>query len=379
MFNITLYSDDLKTKTIKGDISTLTNGTYFYYNNQSFSKWTTDLLSLKYGKRMFSLCYELTNFSSNLPNLIDGTAMFYGSGMLEVFSGNLDNLTCGANMFYQSNLSTFDTKLGSLENAYQMFQQTSLTEFSLPLPKLINGHYAFYNSQSLSSVVSDMPNLIYGLYMFRKCPINHFRGSMPKLVSGYLMFDGAKLDPDSVLVVLDNINDLASLKQKYTDGEIPYVEVDSVNATFSAPFGFTAENNYIMTYANPHPYSYEINSTTIGLITLGLGCSSANVGAFLEEIGYSSISEIEADFREKGWTVYWQYNGPATMSLRDPQPNIFAKLVEVPSIDDADFTSQDGSKFYIIDWYHRTSAENTDYTEFSNMEEAISSFNVLPK
>jgi hypothetical protein len=305
--------------------------------------------------------------------------MFYASGGLTAFNGDLDNLTCGSNMFYQTWLDTFNSKLSSLTNGYQMFYGNNLTEFSIPLPKLSNGHYAFSNNASLTSFTSDIPNLIYGLYMFKSCPIVQFRGSLSKLITGHMMFANAQLDPNSVLIILDTINDVAALKQKYTDGEIPYVEVDSTTITFSADEGFTSSGNYVFTYHNPHPYTFEINAPYVGRLSLGVGCTSANINAFLAEIGYSSLVEIETAFLEKGWTIHWQYNGPATMSLRDPRPSVFTKLVEVPTLEEAEFTSQDGSQFFVIDWYHRSSSPTDDYTKFSSLEEAIETYNVIYK
>ena len=362
MFNITIYSDDLTQKTTDCDLSTLTNGTYFFHNNQTITDWNNDLSSLKHAKRMFSLCYGLEKWDIDLPNLTDGYSMFYGSGALTSFKGNLPSLQCGAYMFYQTCLDTFITQLPSLDNAYYMFHTNNLKEFNIPLPKLANGHYAFTNNASLYSFTSDLPNLVYALYMFKGCSISNFRGSLNSLISGHMMFSNCQLDPDSLLIIIDTINDINALKEKYTSGKIPFVEVDSTTATFSANHGFTADYNYIYTYSNPNPYSFEINNPVIGLITIGLGCSSSNVSDFLAEIGYSSISEIEQEFSNKGWSVSWQYNGPATMSLGDTHPSVFTKLVEVPTLEEADFTSKDGSQFFVIDWYHRSSSSTDDYT-----------------
>lgn len=380
MFNITIYSDDFTKKTNDCDLSTLTNGTYFFYDNQEITEWNKELYSLKYGKRMFSLCYELSRFEIDLPNLIDGTAMFYGSGGLKKFNSNLDNLLCGSNMFYQTWIDTLNTSLTCLENGYQMFYNNNLVDFKNPLPNLSNGHYMFSNNLSLTYFASDMPKLIYGLYMFKGCPLNQFRGILSKLITGHMMFSNCALDATSLLVILNTINDVKSLKEKYTNGNIPFVEVDSTTSTFSNSEGFTADYNYVYTYANPHPYTFEINAPYVGRITIGLYCSSSNVASFLNEIGYNSLEEIESEFAEKGWIVDWQFNGPSTLNIDDDDiQTVWVKLEETENSDVAEYKSKDDSKLYTLNWFHRTSDDSVEgYIEFNSLDDALTYFDVIP-
>ena len=43
------------------------------------------------------------------------------------------------------------------------------------------------------------------------------------------------------------------------------------------------------------------------------------------------------------------------------------------------YTSQDGSKFYNIHWYHDSNTNNEGYDYFESLEEAIGAYGVIPK
>jgi hypothetical protein len=43
-----------------------------------------------------------------------------------------------------------------------------------------------------------------------------------------------------------------------------------------------------------------------------------------------------------------------------------------------DYTSEDDSKFYNLNWFHETTGSTDGYTQFNSLEEAITHFNIKP-
>jgi hypothetical protein len=245
---------------------------------------------------------------------------------LTSFICDLSNLTQATSMFTScSNLSIFAAddngtiiNLESLEIGDEMFGECSkISSFSSDLSSLTSGNYMFVNCSNLTSFTSNLKSLTSGTYMFGGC----------------------KLDASSIKNIIDTIN--------------------------------TVET---------------------GGITFGMGCNNNNTDAnlFAQEVGYSDMTSLLAALQNKGWTVTVQYNGrpSSNYSLRQPESlPVYAKLVEVvlPVNDNEEeispiyeYTSQDGSKFYNLDWFHETTGSTDTYTQFSSLNEAISHFNIKP-
>jgi hypothetical protein len=124
-------------------------------------------------------------------------------------------------------------------------------------------------------------------------------------------------------------------------------------------------------------------------ISVGITNTDAAKQAFAEECNCEDWAELNKEFDDKNWAVVWQFNGEAsTFDLRSPRPStaVFARLEEVimPTEEEIEtpryeYTSQDGSKFYNIHWYHDSNTNNEGYDYFESLEEAISAYGVLPK
>ena len=100
----------------KGDLSSLTNGTY-----------------------MFNNCKYLTSFKGDLSSLTDSSYMFYQCSSLKLFNSDLSSLTNGSSMFYQcSSLTSFNSDLSSLTNGSSMFGGSTTNCSKLDLPSVQN-------------------------------------------------------------------------------------------------------------------------------------------------------------------------------------------------------------------------------------------------
>ena len=60
----------------RGDLSSLTDGSYMFYYCTSLGSFSGDLSSLTDGTLMFDRCKGLTKFTSDLSSLTNGTSMF---------------------------------------------------------------------------------------------------------------------------------------------------------------------------------------------------------------------------------------------------------------------------------------------------------------
>jgi hypothetical protein len=136
-----------------------------------------------------------------------------------------------------------------------------------------------------------------------------------------------------------------------------------------------------------------------GSITIGIGIShtSAEKQAFAEECFCDSWEELQGEFDAKNWVVSFQFNGTSTTySLRQPSTAVYTKLEEVfmPTEEEIEqakrnkvhitkphygYTSQDGTRFYKIHWYHESNTENDDYTLFDSLDAAIEAYGLIPK
>ena len=252
--------------------------------------------------------------------------------ILTEFNSDLSGLTDGSSMFAECvNLTSFTSNLSSLTNSYNMFYYcTNLTSFTSNLSSLTHGSSMFYNCSNLTTFTSNLSSLTNGDYMFDNCTaLTSFSSDLPSLMDGVYMFYDCKLDAPSVKNIIDTIN----------------------------------------TYS--------------GSLTLGIGCNSTteDKDLFAQEIGYADMTSLLAALQAKGWTVSAQYNGrpTTTYSLRRPSEDtlpVFVKLDEDEK--HADYTSEDGSKKYRLNWFHETTGSTEGYTQFASLEEAIEHFNIKP-
>ena len=271
-------------------------------------------------------------WSEGLGDLENGYRMFYICRNLTSFSSDLSSLTNGEDMFRScSSLASFSSNLSSLTNGYQMFYYcTNLTTFSSDLSSLTNGYYMFRGCTNLTTFSSDLSSLTNGYDMFFNCTnLTSFNSDLSNLTDGYCMFWDCKLDAPSIKNIIDTIN----------------------------------------TYSND--------------LLLGMGCNDTteDKDLFAQEIGYADMSSLLRALRNKGWFASAQYNGrpTTTYSLRRPSEDtlpVFAKLEEAEKY--ATHTSEDGSKKYMLNWFHETTGSTEGYTQFNSLEEAIEYFNIKP-
>ena len=125
------------------------------------------------------------------------------------------------------------------------------------------------------------------------------------------------------------------------------------------------------------------NNRSSNKLTLGMGCNNTteDKDLFAQEVGYADMDSLLSDLQAKGWTVETQYNGrpTTTYGLRRPSEDtlpIFAKLEEVE--EHADYTSEDGSKKYRLDWFHETTGSTEGYMQYATIEEVVAHFNIKP-
>lgn len=125
-------------------------------------------------------------------------------------------------------------------------------EINYNMTELVNGDFLFKGCEKLKVFVSDTPSLTTARQMFYKCVnLETFCGVLSMLEDGYGMFGGCKLDEESILNIVDSINEFESL----------------VNETGE-------ERN----------------------ITIGYNSDLIDGGL---------IEEFTAEFNQKGWTVDW--------------------------------------------------------------------------
>lgn len=319
----------------------------------------------------------LSEFNSDLSNLADGRWMFYGCFSLISFASDLSSLTDGLQMF--SNCS-------------------SLTSFTSDLSSLTNGGVMFASCSKLETFSSDLSSLTYGGSMFYRCTnLTSFSSDLPSLTAGNIMFQSCKLDAESVMCIADTIKDITAEKQLYKSSTIPYVTV-SEDGVYSAPRGFMSNGKYVYTYNNPKPYTNTISSSNVGKLTLGINVTNDSstiqqqLEDFAQEAHFDSWEELKQTFVDKGWTVTFQYGGTSTsITLSEDEKfrgvPVYARLIEVTpegeeyteeEKDSAEYCTEDGTKYYNIDWGH----DVTDYDQyqyFGSLLEACGYFGVIPK
>ena len=378
------------------ELRSLIRGYRMFKGCSNLEKFSFDLNSLTNGYEMFNNCSNLVTFIGDLSSLTNGNGMFSGCSNLEPFTPNLSSLTNGESMFKNcSKLTEFTSDLSSLTNGPYMFNNcTNLTAFDSDLSSLVDGNDMFNNCTNLTSFTSDLSSLTEGYRMFYDCSaLTAFTSDLSSLVDGVDMFSGTKLSPQSVMYIAESINDdIIPEKKPYQDGIIPYVTMDTTSFPFkySASKGFMSDGTYVYTYNNLQPFTTSITAANVGKLTIGINVTNDSttiadqLQAFAEEATFDSWADLKQTFVDKGWTVTWQYGGTntsITYNMGDektiPCP-IYAQLVEVEDKDHAEYTNEDGSKFYSIIWGHDVSNYD-DFQQFDSLEDAMTSWNVFPK
>ena len=324
-----MFSGCTALTSFSSDISSLTEGYYMFYNCPNLTSFNGDLSSLTKGDNMFYRCTALTSFNSDLPSLWDGEYMFYGCENLSSWNIDLPNLMNSRAMFSGCSFTTFSSDLSSMTDGSYMFQYCSnLTSVNTDLSNVTNGTWMFYGCIALTAFTLDLSSVTNGTSMFDECrSLTSFSSELSSLTDGKLMFYNCKLDAPSVKNIINTIN------------------------TYSAK------------------------------LTLGMGCDAtvADKDLFAQEVGYADMASLLAALQAKGWTVTAQYNGrpTTTYSMRRPSEDtlpVFVKLEEVE--EHTNYTLEDGSKKYRLNYFHETTGSTDGYTQFNSLEEAIETLNI---
>ena len=319
-FDITLANVTINT------FPNLEDGTCMFKNCSNLTTWICYSNKISTAQSMFEGCGKLSNLNIEFGNIINARGMFSGCSEI-VFETNLipntNNLQLAGGMF---------------RNCPKAFEH-----FNWKLPKVAGANLMFQNCTSLKSFSSDLPSLIDGQQMFEGCTnLSSFSGCLSSLTKANNMFSECKLDANSILYIIDSINDLAVLSKT-------------------------------------------------GILTLGINVSNnaetiqQQLEDFAQEATFDSWTDLKQAFVDKGWTVTFQYGGTntsITYDLREGEQiipcSIFAKLIQVEDKDSAQYCTEDASSFYNIEWGHDVT-DTSAYTQFNSLEDAMTSWNVFPK
>lgn len=413
-------------KSFSSDLSSLKSGDYMFKWCSNLTSFNGDLSSLTDGNSMFSDCH-LMSFSSDLSSLTNAYGMF-ASCFLTSFYTNLSSLTNAEKMFHCcSNLTIFNSVLTSLTEGESMFYNcTNLTTFNSDLPKLSNGGSMFRDCSKLSSFYSDLSNLTYGSYMFQGCTnLSIFTSNLSNLSNGSYMFQDCSglssfssdlsslTDAYNMFASCSELSSFTSNLSKMTYGNYMFDGCSKLTSFASGLSSLTSGVNMFAScsldapsvaniiYFIPQRDAKPTNTASPGNILIGIGITNTDAAkqALAQECQCDTWADLNKEFDDKNWAVYWQFNGTAsTFDLRGERPStaVYTKLEEVfmPTEEEIaaaqekdehietpryEYTSQDGSKFYNIHWYHDSNTNNEGYDYFESLEEAISAYGVLPK
>lgn len=228
-----------------------------------------------------------------------------------------------------------------------------LSEFNSDLSSLRLGPVMFAFCPALTSFSSNLSNLTDGTGMFAACPLTSFSSDLSSLDYGAAMF-----------VECHNLTSFTSDLSSLTDGESMFY-----NCRLDGP----SVKNILDT----------LNTDFSGKLALGIGCSSLqeDIELFAREAGYDSTTSFILAILDRDGEIEVQYTGrpTTTYSLRRPSEDtlpVFAKLKEEEKY--ANYTSMDGSKKYMLKWFHITNGSTEGYTQFNSLEEAVAYFNIKP-
>lgn len=356
---------------------------------------------------------NLKSLSLNTP-FINEASFIAGSFIGTYFTNktfNIDmpSLTCGDFGFFQSNLEAFDSDIKNIRSGSYMFTNSSLHSFS-----------------------SDMPNLLFAPIMFAETNLKNFKSNLCSLVNGTYMFSGCQLSSESIMYILYSIRDIQSDINNATiiDNEEYFDDNTFLAELLRGKEGFVVcENNgykrmkYVFDWTSDKTsamlcnllFSHDISLSgtmimehlgfdyiTFGdLGEIGIDCTQETADAFAQEVGFDTIDDLTQAFADKGWTVYWQFNGEsATYDLRGkstPAP-IWAKLEEIKEVEIPEkmrnflkiseekkvskpykyVSIEDPTKHYNLNWF--SSGKSTDgYQQFDSLEAAMEAFGIKEK
>ena len=337
-------------------------------SNSPLVNFDSDLSSLENGINMFCYNFNIKNFKSNLSSLTRADYMFNGCEYLESFEADMNSLVSGGGIFnYCERLKSFKGNLDSLYSWYAL----DLPEYSWvtddgesPLETIhtslkncdyIDMYYDNLNSLTIEDLTycpDENGNYLYSFSVHSSeltslnIPDRPF-GTDNEQVLSELSFDEAKLDVPSTKLIIKNLR--------------------------QAPEGYGPNYEWDMFYCQ---------------IRLGVGLPDTDEARaeLASELGFSSWDAVNQHVYNLGHYLEWQFNGPATYGMRRTvEPSkIWAKLEEVIIEENETrrkhyrYTSQDGTKFYNIRWFHQSNANRDGYTQFNSLEEAIEHFNIKP-
>ena len=107
-----------------------------------------------------------------------------------------------------------DGNINDTEEVSPLYNTTG-REIDYNMPELVDGDFLYKNCYQLEIFTSDTPSLETGVQMFYNTSLYSFNGILSSLKDGRQMFWGCKLDEDSILNVVDSINDLSSDKDEH--------------------------------------------------------------------------------------------------------------------------------------------------------------------
>lgn len=366
-------------------------------------QYIASLFSRRGDRSSDTIIYEnnLKSFKSYLPKLVNGYSMFSANTgsceLLEEFTSPLPNLQIGAHMFKGTSLKSFNIDMPNLECGYMMFAGYNTFEgvgvnvspqfesFSSDLSKLKDGSWMFIGCNKLTRFDTDLTSLICGDYMFVDTPNLKFNSCLESLVSGNGMFRKANLDANSLLIIMNTIRDIKAEKDELAERVANGEAIENVYKSE----GWQSDGSYTM-YCVGLPEN--IDSSRIGHITISLGIENTDEARLqmAKDVLCNSWEEVEAEFTNKGWTVYWTYNGSSsanTLDLENDNSPVWVKLEEIlpETLEDGtvipprgNYCSEDGTKKYRLDWFHSTNGSTEGYQYFGSLLEACGYFGVIP-
>lgn len=201
--------------------------------------------SLKYGQRYESF----EKLASALPLLEDNTIYNVNDkGTIEQYICRIDS--DGARTIEQIgggyNSIIADPETSKSKCPLQNEIEDGVLDFNLP--ELVIGDYLFKNHTELKAFISDTVSMVSAKEMFKGTSLTTFRGELSALKTADDMFaDGPKLDYNSLMYIVDTIQN-----------------VNEIEGEHKIHIGYDSENIYS-----------------------------------------DEITELEAEFRAKGWDITW--------------------------------------------------------------------------
>ena len=167
-------------------------------------------------------CKDKVNFDGTtvqiFSNTTNGASLYEGYDITKIKNKKATRESGGSFIL--------DTDL--LEDGTRMFANNiHLQEIHCNLDNLVTGTEMFIENDQLASFTIGMPSLTNGDRMFQGCDaLTTFFSNMSNLQSAIDIFNGCKLQPESLLVLLDNIPDVESgdLGTISIDGSLPEEE-----------------------------------------------------------------------------------------------------------------------------------------------------------